>query len=324
MKTLHIVITCVLLSATLAFAAETQKPVKVFILAGQSNMEGAGMVAADATRNEGKGSLEHFAKNAGSSRHLLDKEGQWVVRDDVWITYLDRKGPLTAGFGANPDRIGPELGFGWVMGDALGEPVVLIKCAWGGKSLAVDFRPPSAGKIPYSLGAKTDEAIEKDPAIVGKYYREMLVLTRDALARFDELFPTLKGRGQEIAGFAWHQGWNDRISDPFNAEYASNFAHFVRDVRRELNLPSLPFVIAETGMSGFGETHPRALSLMKGQASVAEMPEFKGNVAFVGTRAFFREKEVSPSGQSYHWNSNAETYYLIGEAMGEAMKKLMP
>ena len=32
------------------------KPVKVFILAGQSNLEGAGQIKADPKRNEGKGS----------------------------------------------------------------------------------------------------------------------------------------------------------------------------------------------------------------------------------------------------------------------------
>jgi alpha-galactosidase len=61
---------------------------------------------------------------------------------------------------------------------------------------------------------------------------------------------------------------------------------------------------------------------MKAQAAVAGYPEFKGNVAFVGTKAFWREKEDSPSGQGYHWNTNAETYYLIGESMGQAMKGL--
>ena len=55
---------------------------------------------------------------------------------------------------------------------------------------------------------------------------------------------------------------------------------------------------------------------------MAEYEEFKGNVAFVGTKAFWRDKAVSPTGQGYHWNTNAETYYLIGEAMGNAMKKL--
>ncbi len=87
-------------------------------------------------------------------------------------------------------------------------------------------------------------------------------------------------------------------------------------------MKKLPFVIAETGMSGMKEKHPRALSLMKAQAAVVEYEEFKGNVAFVGTREFWREKDVSPTGQAYHWNTNAETYYLIGRSMGNAMKKL--
>jgi len=32
---------------------------------------------------------------------------------------------------------------------------------------------------------------------------------------------------------------------------------------------------------------------------------------------------LPPSGKAYHWNTNAETYYLIGKAMGEAMKKMI-
>ena len=315
---------CLLSVATKGAAADPQKPVKVFVLAGQSNMEGQGMIVADPKRNGGKGSLEYLIKEPSTAArfgHLVDKDGKWVTRDDVWISYFDRQGGLTVGYGPKPDRIGPELGFGCVVGQAFDEPVLLIKCAWGGKSLAVDFRPPSAGKIPYSLGEKTDAAFAADPNIVGKYYRETLTLTKAALGKVKELVPGSDGR-YELVGFGWHQGWNDRISDKFNAEYESNMAHFIRDIRKDLGVPALPFVIAETGMSGPEEKHPRALSLMKAQAAVAEQPAFKGNVAFVGTKAFFRPQEESPSGQSYHWNTNAETYYLIGEAMGEAMKKL--
>jgi hypothetical protein len=323
-----IVLFCLVTCATWATVATAQsppKPVQVFILAGQSNMEGAGQIRANPQRNDGQGSLEYLVKDASTAlrfAHLVDASGQWRVRDDVWISYLDRQGPLTVGYGARTETIGPELGFGWVMGDAIGEPVLLIKCAWGGKSLAVDFRPPSAGLPPYSLGEQTDAAIAADPTIVGKYYREMLTLTKAALGNLQDLVPGSDGQ-YELVGFGWHQGWNDRISDKFNAEYESNMAHFIQDVRKELGAPSLPFVIAETGMTGPEETHPRALSLMKAQAAVAERPEFQGNVAFVGTRNFWRPAEQSPSNQGYHWNSNAETYYLIGEAMGEAMKGLL-
>jgi len=62
---------------------------------------------------------------------------------------------------------------------------------------------------------------------------------------------------------------------------------------------------------------------MNAKAAVAEHPEFQVNVAFVGTRAFWRPQKQSPSGQGYHWNTNAETYYLIGDAMAKATLGLL-
>jgi len=298
----------VLVWASAAGAGQAGKsPVKVFILAGQSNMEGQGVIQMDPKRNEGKGSLEYLVKapaTTGRFKHLVAKNGEWVVRDDVWIWYLDRKGPLTVGYGAKEDRIGPELQFGHVMGDTFENQVLLVKLAWGGKSLAKDFRPPSSG------------------GEVGPFYTEVVRQVKDVLSNLKTHFPDYDGRGYEIAGFGWHQGWNDRINQAFNDEYEKNLAHFIRDIRKDLGAKDLPFVIAETGMSGREETNPRALSLMRAQAAVADYAEFRGNVAFVGTRDFYRPKEVSPSGQGYHWNSNAETYFLIGNGMGEAMKKL--
>ncbi len=288
-------------------AAQPAKSLKVFILAGQSNMQGAGFVDADPKRNGGKGSLEFIVNDAATVskyKHLRGKDGKWAVRDDVWIHYLDRKGPLTVGYGASADRIGPELGFGQVVGDAYEEPVLLIKLAWGGKSLGKDFRPPSSG------------------GEVGPYYKEVVDRSKAVLGDVKGQFPELAGRTPELVGFGWHQGWNDRVNQAFNDEYEKNMANFIRDIRKDLGVKNLPLVLAETGMSGKDETHPRALSLMKAQAAVAEQKEFQGNVAFVGTRAFWRDKDVSPSGQAYHWNTNAETYYLIGEGMGHAMVKL--
>jgi len=301
------VLILLILAHSVSASRAGKSPVKVFILAGQSNMEGHGIAMIDPKKNEGKGSLEYMVKNpdtAGRYAHLVDDQGRWVVRDDVWIWYLGRTGGLTVGYGAKNDRIGPELQFGNVMGDYLDNQVLLIKTAWGGKSLGKDFRPPSSG------------------GQVGPYYTEMLKHVKDVLADIKKFFPGYDGRGYELAGFVWHQGWNDRVNQGFNDEYETNLANFIRDVRKDLGVKSLPFVIAETGMSGHEEFHPRALSLMRAQAAVAKYDEFKGNVAFVGTKDFFRPKEVSPSGQAYHWNTNAETYFLIGNGMGEAMRRL--
>jgi len=297
---------CVLVSyCRFARAAE---PVRVFILAGQSNMEGHGFIPAEANRNGGQGSLEFLSTDPVSRERfgiLRREDGAWRERDDVWIHYLDRKGSLKAGFGVREDRIGPELGFGWVLGDHFKEPVLLIKLAWGGKSLAQDFRPPSAG------------------GEVGPYYHEVVNRTKSVLASIDTELPDLRGSELKLTGFGWHQGWNDRINQSFNDEHESNLTHFIHDIRRDLDVPELPFVIAETGMTGPEEKHPRALSLMQAQRAVTEHEEFRGNVAFVPTQEFWRPADQSPGQQGYHWNSNAETYYLIGDAMGKSMLRLL-
>ena len=51
-----------------------------------------------------------------------------------------------------------------------------------------------------------DVAVAKDPAIVGKYYRETLAQTKTALANLKDLVPGSKGQGYVIAGFGWHPG----------------------------------------------------------------------------------------------------------------------
>ena len=116
------------------------KPIKVFILAGQSNMEGQGSV--DHGGEEGKGnlvwSMKH-SKSADKMKKLKNEKGEWVVRDDVQVSFKvggDNlpKGGLSVGYtgyAADGSRrhMGPELGFGFVLGDFYQEPVLLIKKA---------------------------------------------------------------------------------------------------------------------------------------------------------------------------------------------------
>lgn len=273
--------------------APQSTPVETYILAGQSNMQGHGLIKADPARNEGRGSLEAFAKN---------KPEILAERKDVTIWYLGRTGNLRPGFGHQEGYIGPELGFGHVIGDATDNPVLLIKVCWGGKSLGADFRPPSAG------------------GTVGPNYTELINHVKAVLA--DPGQAGLPGRTLKLAGFGWHQGWNDRVNDKFVDEYELNMIKFIRDVRKDLSAPGLPFVIAETGMTGPTESHPRALQLMQAQAAATRRTEWKGTVGFVKTQNFWRDEKDSPSNQGYHWNSNAETYWLIGQSMGREMRRI--
>ncbi len=286
---------------------------KVFILAGQSNMEGHGVIKG---RPGQKGTLETLAKDPASAaryKHLLDKDGKWVVREDVWIRWYDNKGKLAVGGFAGRGSIGPELGFGWAVGDYLDDKVLLIKFGPGGTSLAGPWRPPSSGP----KGEKP-----RGPG-VGNEYDKMIAGVKKQLKNLKADFPEYDGKGYEIVGFGWHQGWNDGCGAKDVAEYEKNMGNFIRDVRKDLGAAKLPFVIGGSGFGGWQQRIGRRLGIMAAQKATAEKAEFKDTVRYVETRGFFRDGDVSPRPIRYHWCCNAESYWLIGDAMGKAMVELL-
>ncbi|MEM1447993.1 MAG: sialate O-acetylesterase [Planctomycetota bacterium] len=327
-----------LLQATPQEPTPTKAPIKIFVLAGQSNMEGKAKVSLlryQATES----------KLAPRFAHLVDGDG-WVERDDVAIRFLDRQGPLTVGYGST-GCIGPELEFGRVVGDHFEEPVLLVKAAWGGRSLYRDFRPPSAG-LPGKevLDALLAKAREKRPeatakeieASFGRDYQNLLSEVTAARTRLIELVPDAATRGSEIAGLVWFQGWNDMLDDAATLEYADNLAHFIEDVRRDLGTPDLPVVIGQFGVGGTETTVERHLRFKSAQASVAAREEFEGNVSLVATDVFWdkdaeavfqrgwREnlEEWNKVGSDYpfHYLGSVKTMCNIGESFGTAMLKL--
>jgi len=79
-------------------------------------------------------------------------------------------------------------------------------------------------------------------------------------------------------------------------------AHFIRDVRKDLNTPKLPFVIGVMGVGGptalygpdqqrYKATHDNFRAAM---AAPASLPEFKGNVATVLAEKYW-DSELSKS-----------------------------
>lgn len=331
---MKIIAVMLLAAASSVMAAPGGKTVKVFILAGQSNMVGHGKTemgrnpeykkdSKDVPREikGGVGCLRTLAtdpKTKTTYGKFLRADGKWVERDDVFIYATadnkNAKGKLSIGFGPG-SWFGPELGFGFAVGDYLKEPVLIIKTSWGGKDLAVDFRPPSSGSTDLGQG-------KREP---GAYYKKMMELVKEALANYEKDFPELKGCKAEFAGFGWHQGWNDGCSKEATAEYEKNMVNFIKDVRKELGAKDMPFVIANTGQNGMN-TKGTFADLCQAQMNVGNSgkhPEFKGTVTSIDTRPFVMPDERNPSGQGYHWSHSAESHYLVGNSMGEAMIKLL-
>ncbi|HYE19603.1 MAG TPA: sialate O-acetylesterase [Tepidisphaeraceae bacterium] len=337
MTTARLVLFVITLLSLPVFAADPPKPVKVFILAGQSNMEG-----------KAKMTLVDYQAGRPATRDLyapFRKGDQWASRGDVSIKFLDRKGPLTVGFGS-PKCIGPELGFGWVVGDKYDQPVLLIKTAWGGRSVYRDFRSPSAGLPPQAvLDKQLENAKKRKPATTideikasyGATYRAMLEEVTTTLKDIKAHVPGYADQGYELAGLAWFQGWNDMIDDAATAEHTVNLAHMIRDIRRDLKSPNLPFVIGQMGVDGAGAS-PKTKRFKDAQAAVADLPEFKGNVALVKTDVFWDTdaEAVFKKGWKenveawnkvgsdfpYHYLGSPKTMIAIGRALGESMIEL--
>ena len=302
--------------------AVAQKPLQIFILAGQSNMQGHAQVRT----------FEHIGLDPATAPMLAEMQnpdGTPKVCERVWISSIgcgqqelqEQTGKLTAGFGAasNGPKIGPELTFGLYMQKCTDAPILLIKTSWGGKSINTDFRPPGAG--PYAFNetqlaqfqkqGKDIEALKSEKAkATGVYYRLMIEHVRKVLADIKRVVPDYDAaQGYELAGFVWFQGWNDLVDTGtypnrdkpggYDA-YSETMAHFIRDVRKDLDAPKLPFVIGVLGVGGpveeFRADQQRYKStyvnFRAAMAAPAKLPEFQGNVAAVFTEKYW-DRELS-------------------------------
>jgi hypothetical protein len=303
-----------LLFASLALStiAGAKEPLKIYILAGQSNMQGHARVET----------FDYIGDDPATApllKQMRGADGKPRVCESAWISYLtgsrdiqgEGVGRLTAGYGARQEptkdggKIGPEFTFGLTMEKASDGPILIIKTAWGGKSLHTDFRSPSAGSYEFAEAqfekftkqGKDIETVKADKVkATGHYYRLMTDHVKKVLADIKRVYPDYDPRqGYELAGFVWFQGFNDMVDrgtypnrdKPGGyAKYSEWMAHFIRDVRKDLDAPKMHFVIGVMGVGGVKEEPDYFRQAM---AAPATMLEFKGNVATVETAPYWNK-----------------------------------
>ena len=260
----------------------TAAPLKVFILTGQSNMQGHAKFST----------FDYISKDSKTAdlyKLMTNGKGEAATSKNVWISYRSegkgqvatlKEGRLGFGYGGGEDKIGPEFTFGLTMEKALNEPILIIKPAWGGKNLHTQFRSPSAGEP-------------------GEYYKKMVEHVNSVLADPKKVYPAYNAKdGYEIAGFVWFQGWNDMVDSKTYPQrgkpdgyklYSETLRHFIRDVRKEFKAPKMPFIIGVMGTGGVldlenpGRYTPIHNGFRVAMAAPAKDAEFKDNVVAVLT-----------------------------------------
>ncbi len=210
----------------LLFAADVPRPFKVFLFAGQSNMEGA-----DARAKR----IDEFPMFLGAG----------TAQADVLFATLPTKDPnATATWGplAPGDSFGPELTFARRLKARDDAPIAIIKSAVGGTTVAFDWNPdaPDQGQ---------------------KLYPRTLRLIQESLKELDR-----RGLRYQLEAVLWHQGENDMLDGRLNTNYATGLTRLIAQLRKDLNAPQLPWFIAEVSEKGIWDMdHRRNLAVFRQQ-----------------------------------------------------------
>lgn len=302
--------------------ADMSKPVKVFIVMGQSNTLEMGKVAPEL------GKTYSF---------LADDAGAWTTRKDVRnvSVMVGRKGIYRNDWlTISGKKIGIEIGIGHQLGNAINEPVMVLKSSIGNRSLGWDLLPPGSvgythdgNKVP---GYKETVKSKKDKTIVpyvkggdmlqwyaGKQYDDDVANAKKILADIGTYYPGAKS--YEVAGFLWWQGDKDMRNAAHTAMYEKNLVALTKSLRKDFNAPNAAFVTASLGQTKEEDTtsgHGKILHAMKTFASGKYDKELGTNLGFVYTHPLSKG-----SSSSAHYGGNAETYMNVGLGMGEEMVK---
>jgi hypothetical protein len=300
--------------------ADMSKPVKVFILMGQSNMVAFGKTPGLKAATE-----------KGRYPYLVDDAGNWTVRKDVrnvrvmcsgsgpWKTYFNDWLSGNNGSGAGAGKFGPEIGIGYYVGHVLDEPVLILKTCIGNRSLGYDLLPPSA--VGTGAGGKSYEGNKDDPTrtpkpgdwYAGVQYDGDTRAAKEVLEDLETYYPGAKKF--EVAGFCFWQGAKDLGKGGSADNYEENLVHFIKDLRKDFNAPDAPFVCATMGQEKKGGKITDAQLAVDGKTG--KYPEFKDNVAT------FYSNPVSKGGANGHYGGDAETYMNVGDGMGRLMAELL-
>jgi len=312
------------------------KPVQVYILLGQSNMLGFGTV-----KGNKDGTLETAVKSKKLYPYLVDDAGNWAERKDVRNVRV-----MGSGLGGirlfnnewmtiKGGRIGPEIGIGHHVGEATDAPVLILKSCIGNRALGWDLLPPGGVGFEFtdSKGVtwvhpgykgsperwKKGDEPKKINWYAGMQYDGDIARAKKVLSELGKYYPGAKN--YEIAGFFWWQGDRDSRSEALSSRYEKNLVHLIKTLRKDFNAPKANFVCASLGQTKKGATDGggKILNAMLAvDGSSGKYLEFKGNVASVYAHPL--SKGGSSGG---HYSGNAETYMNVGEAMGQAMVKLL-
>ena len=320
--------------------ADMSKPVKVFLIMGQSNTLEMGKVKGDK-----EGALEYAVKEENLYPFMVNDAGNWTKRMDVRNVHTMGSGGPGGGVRRNDwltvsgGKIGIEIGIGHQLGNALDEPVLILKSSIGNRSLGWDLLPPGSPrhevetvdkktgkKVTLVTPAYNDEVrypswtkgeVPEPPKHnwhAGLQYVGDIARAKAVLKDLEKHYPD--GKGFEVAGFLWWQGDKDRYNAAHSAMYGKNLVQLFKALRKEFNAPQAKMVVATLGQTDKDEATGNEKMIIDGMFAFGK--GHPGEAAVVYTHPL-----SMGSSSNAHYGGNAKTYMNVGLGMGAAMVELL-
>ncbi|MCP3904106.1 MAG: sialate O-acetylesterase [Planctomycetes bacterium] len=210
MKTRTVTISLLAAACVLGLTDDARggETLRVFLLAGQSNAEGADTHASQ---------VDTFPPFIGAG----------APQSDVLFWYETSSEPLTSGdwIALQPELqrqiLGPELTFARKVKGSSSGPIAIIKSTQGGTNLAVDWDP--------------------DNPAGAQLYERTMTLMQTALTDL-----TNDGIAWTLEGVLWHQGENDMLNNEYVAQYGARLTNLIARFRADLAVPDLKWFVGAT------------------------------------------------------------------------------
>jgi hypothetical protein len=249
-------------------------PVRVYLVGGQSNADGRASVA-------------------GLSPPLSDPLSSVPIYYDDDFTadgarWQDLRPGMSEGYGQSTNGtslFGPELAFGHSLHDSTpDEPMAIIKYAYGGTNLDVQWNPGVGG----------------EPR--GLHFVNFLSTVQAGLAAMDP------GAVPVLSGMIWMQGEADASSAVMSAGYEENLANLIAVIRDEFDAPYMPFVIGQ-------------IANAKPYAYGPQVQQAQYNVSrAVPHTAMVSTSDLGLKSDNVHYDTSGQL--ALGQRMADAMRLL--
>ncbi len=291
MKRIVIAIICVLSFGTIS-SQNKESIVQVVLLAGQSNMAGAGNYSA----------LDQSVKDRVTKvqdRVLVSNSG----RKPVPLSFFLSKGHKEKyGF---EEAFGPELMVGVTLAEKNPNAhYLLIKTAQGGTALYGAWNPEWTAEKAIEVEA---EGFKRDLKLYSNFVNDI----KENLKNLDA-----QGKKYKIIGMAWMQGENDAAKEVSALSYEANLVKLITGIRTEFKVNEMPFVLGQIN-SHYGRFPAGPETVRNAQEHITQVLK---NVAVIKTTANEPYDDFPKHSDKVHYNEFGQ--YRLGVAFAEALLQM--